>query len=205
MITLTQIPAKTSTKTLTKKISAAFMLLMFVAAAATAQIKPGAKLPGFSLPDVNGGTRALSSITGKKGIVIVFTSTVCPVTNAYNSRLIKLAAYAKQNGIEFMAINSNSTEDVAEIVAHSKSKGLNFSVLKDSDGKVAASFGASVTPEVYFADGDFTLLYQGRIDDNQREDKVSRKDLEVAMQEHLGGKAVSVKSEAARGVPIKRM
>lgn len=168
-------------------------------------LKPGDKLPDFNLLDASGGMKSLYSLTGKKGFVIVFISTQCPVTNAYNGRLLKLADLAKKNGMEFIGINANANESAADVKTHAKEKGYSFTVLKDETGGTAQSFGASVTPEAYFADGNFVLLYQGRIDDNQREDKVAAKNLENAMTEFLAGKPVSVKTEAAKGVPIKRM
>jgi len=64
---------------------------------------------------------------------------------------------------------------------------------------------ASFTPEVYVLDGNLKLLYHGRIDDKRREEEVTTKDLNKALEEILAGKPVSVSRTKAFGCTIKRV
>src|ERR1044072_6036723 len=59
----------------------------------------GATLEDSSLPDADGKDHSLKSLTGKNGTVIIFMATKCPVSNAYNERMEKLAQDYKAKGI----------------------------------------------------------------------------------------------------------
>src|SRR5688572_28613990 len=51
----------------------------------------GATIEDFTLPDASGTQRSLKSLAGKKGTVLLFIAVQCPVSNAYNERMEKLA------------------------------------------------------------------------------------------------------------------
>jgi cytochrome oxidase Cu insertion factor (SCO1/SenC/PrrC family) len=51
----------------------------------------GATIGDFTLPDADGTNRTLASVKGKNGSVIIFIAVQCPVSNAYNERMEKLA------------------------------------------------------------------------------------------------------------------
>ncbi|ACF12527.1 alkyl hydroperoxide reductase/ Thiol specific antioxidant/ Mal allergen [Chloroherpeton thalassium ATCC 35110] len=182
------------------------VIFSFVSLAAAAQIslQPGDKAPDFSIPDHDGESYRLSKRKGKVGFVIVFLSTECPVSNAYNFRLIKLAKYAKENNLDFIGINSNQTESFEEVYTHAKAKSLNFPVLKDEENKVADMYGASVTPEAFLIDKNLIVQYHGPIDDNQREERVTEPYLHDAIEQLLNGKHISPDNVKPRGCIIKR-
>ncbi|MCS7012424.1 MAG: thioredoxin family protein [Chloroherpetonaceae bacterium] len=167
-------------------------------------LQPGAVVPNFTLPTIDGELYSLYAQKGKKGFVVVFISTQCPVSNAYNARYIKLAEMAKQSLIEWIAINPNETEPLDEVRLHAREKGFPFPVLKDEGNRVTDLFGAKYTPEVFLLDANFRLLYRGRIDDNQREERVVSKDLEEAIAAYLAGLRVPNPVTTARGCLIKR-
>src|SRR5262249_40934670 len=78
----------------------------------------------------------------------------------------------------------------------------------DSANVVADDFGALRTPEVFVLSPAGKILYQGRIDDQfgigYKRKEPTRRDLAVALEEVLGGKAVSVPSTAVSGCLIAR-
>jgi hypothetical protein len=75
----------------------------------------------------------------------------------------------------------------------------------DSKNELADAFGASRTPECYLFDSDGKLVYQGAIDDNPADQsKIKRKHLELAINEMLEGKDVTVKKSRSVGCSIKR-
>src|SRR5436309_14847073 len=78
----------------------------------------GTIIDDFKLPDADGAEHSLKSLTGKHGAVIIFVATKCPVSNAYNDRMEKLAQDYKARGINVIGINSNNTEQAAEVKSH---------------------------------------------------------------------------------------
>ncbi|HEU4433930.1 MAG TPA: redoxin domain-containing protein, partial [Pyrinomonadaceae bacterium] len=75
----------------------------------------GATIEDFTLPDVDGTERSLKLLAGKKGTVLLFIAVQCPVSNAYNERMEKLAQDYKARGIAVIGINSNVKEDAAAV------------------------------------------------------------------------------------------
>src|SRR5256885_15573549 len=59
----------------------------------------GTTIDDFKLPDADGSEHSLKSLMGKNGAVIIFVATKCPVSNAYNDRMEKLAHDYKARGI----------------------------------------------------------------------------------------------------------
>jgi peroxiredoxin len=164
------------------------------------------KITDFTLPDVNGKKHSLSDYKDSKVIVVMFIATQCPISNAYNSRMVDIYKKYKDKNITFIGINSNKQESIDEVKSHAEDNGFKFTVLKDDKNKIADMFRASVTPEIFILKPDgYTLLYQGRIDDSRDESDVDSRDLSKALDEILAGKAVSAAKTKAFGCTIKRV
>src|SRR5215213_1437315 len=104
----------------------------FAAPDANAAVAIGAVVPDFKLPDADGKEHTLASLKGKAGTVIIFVATRCPVSNAYNARMQKLAEDFRARGVNVVGINSNVSEPAAEVKSHAAEKGLTFTMLKDA-------------------------------------------------------------------------
>lgn len=165
----------------------------------------GKPAPAFSLPDSQGKTRSLSEFATGKGAVVIWVSTQCPVSNAYNDRMASIAKEYQAKGLNFVGINSNKEEKTEEVAEHAKQHGLTFPVLKDEGNKIADLYGASVTPEVYVVDAKGTLRYHGRIDDNMKESGVTTQDLRAALDLLVAGQEISKAESKAFGCTIKRI
>ena len=164
----------------------------------------GATIDDFTLPDVTGTDRSLKSIKGKNGTVLIFIAVQCPVSNAYNERMEKLAQDYKDKGIAVIGVNSNVAEDVAAVKAHASEKGLTFPILKDAGNKLADKLGATKTPEAYLLDANNKLVYHGRIDNSQNPTSIESNDLRQALDSTLAGKPVEKSEAKAFGCTIKR-
>ena len=164
----------------------------------------GTVLDDFKLPDADGAEHSLKSLMGKKGAVVIFIAIKCPVSNAYNDRMEKLAQDYKAKGINVIGINSNSTEPSAEVKSHAAEKHLTFAILKDEGNKIADRWGATRTPEVYVLDASMKLVYHGRIDNSQKVEGITSNDVRDALDEMLAGKPVTKTGGAAFGCTIKR-
>lgn len=163
------------------------------------------KAESFSLKDYNGKLYSLSDFKNSKAIVLIFVSTQCPVSNAYNERMAKLYNQYKDKNVKIFGINSNKAETAEEIKKHAVAKKLQFAILKDDNNIVADKFEASSTPEAYVLNGNLEVIYHGRIDDNRKAEDVQISDLSVALNEILAGKAVSNPQTKAFGCSIKRV
>lgn len=182
-----------------------FIAALFIIAVTAFAATP-AKIENFSLNDYNGKQVSLTDFKDAKAIVLMFISTECPVSNAYNERMADLYKdYASKN-IALVGINSNKAETPEDIKGHAEEHEFKFPILKDVNNVIADKLGANNTPEIFVVNSStLDVLYHGRIDNSQREAKVTTKDLRAALDEILAGKAVTVKETKAFGCTIKRI
>jgi len=168
--------------------------------------KIGENAPAFTLKGYDGKEYGLPKVLKEnKFTVLMFISTQCPVSNGYNERMKQLYEEFSKKGVAIIGINANKAEDVQAIADHAKKHGFKFPVLKDEQNKVADLYGAQVTPETYVMNTSGKLVYHGRIDDNQKLEKVRSRDLAAALAKLLAGKQPSVTQSKAFGCSIKRI
>jgi len=186
-------------------------LLALVAGAAAAQgdypaVPPiGSKMPKITLNTLTGETTNLSLNVRKNGILVIFVSVQCPVSNAYNDRMEALAQQWTSRGFAVVGVNSNRSETPEAIAAHAREHGLTFTILKDNDNHLADALGASFTPETYLFDSTGTLRYHGRIDDSKDPSAISKRDLTDALTAISTGQTIAVTDTKAFGCTIKRV
>ncbi len=164
----------------------------------------GATIDDFTLPDGSGKEHSLTSLKGKNGSVLIFIAVQCPVSNAYNERMEKLAQDYKELGINVIGINSNVAESGDAVKTHAATNKLTFPILKDARNKIADRLGASVTPEAYLLDASNKLAYRGRLDNARNAAKVTASELRDAIDATLAGKPVAKTTANAFGCSIKR-
>jgi peroxiredoxin len=196
-------------KLFTVSLSLAAVFVMAFSARAVRSDLPmpppiGATIDGFTLPDLNGKDQSLASLKGKNGTVLIFIAVQCPISNAYNERMEKLAQDYNARGINVVGINSNVTEPSDSVKAHASAHNLTFVILKDPGNKIADALGATKTPEAYFLDASSKLLYHGRIDNNKDLAQVNTSDLRLALDAALAGKPIEKTTAMAFGCSIKR-
>jgi peroxiredoxin len=183
-----------------------FVVLLAGAAAAFSQVPAiNSTIDNFSLPDTAGAPQSLDELKGKSGAVIVFLSAQCPVVKGYVERINQLAADYQAKGINFVGINSNSSESLDWVRSNKTEYGYKFPVLVDKGNVIADKLGATVTPEVYYVDAKGVLLYHGAIDNDRSGRNVTTNYLRTAFEESLSGKKVARTSANAFGCTIKRV
>lgn len=180
-------------------------LCAFAVAAGAEAPAIGAAAPNFQLTTLDGKAFSLSSAAkDHKAVVLMFISTQCPYSNAYNDQMRDLANAYAGRGVLFVGINSNKTEDVADAIAHAKAHGHTFPIMKDPGNKVADLYDARRTPEVYVVDPQGKLRYHGRITEDH-ENPSSTPDLKNALESFLAGKPIARTETKAFGCTIKRV
>jgi peroxiredoxin len=143
----------------------------------------GTPAPPFSLPATDGKTYSLNDFREAKTLVVVFTCNHCPYAMASEDRLIALQRDYADRGVRFVAINPNDDraypdDSFDNMVKRAKAKKFNFPYLRDESQEIAQAYDAACTPDIFVFGRDRTLVYNGRIDDNwKNEEAVTRHDL----------------------------
>ncbi len=182
-----------------------FTALFALALAANAQgIAVGTAMDNFSLVGLDGKIQTLDALKGKNGSVVIFISAQCPVVKGYDPRIVEIAAEYAAKGINFIGINSNSTESLEWITSDAAKVGYKFPVLIDKGNVLADKLGATVTPEVYYLDAKNVLLYHGAIDNDRSGKAITTPYLRTAFDESLSGKKIERTRANAFGCTIKR-
>jgi peroxiredoxin len=179
-------------------------MLLFVGAMALAlpssALDIGAAGPDLHATTVSGQSFSLSETEKThSAVVVLFLSTLCPYSNYYNDLLRDMAAEYEGRGVAFLGINSSRVETLAEIRDHAREHGHTFPIVRDADGKLARSFDARWTPEVFLLDGEGKLRYRGRI-----ASKLASPDLKNALDALLSGREVRPAETKAFGCAIPR-
>jgi peroxiredoxin len=186
-------------------IRRAFLALSLVALCATvysAELEIGAHAPDFkALPGVDGKQYSLGDMKDAKVVVVCFTCNNCPVSVAYEDRLVEFNKKYAGKGVKFVAINANRrTEDIAAMKTRAEEKGFNFPYVFDKTGKLATEYGARVTPHVFVLDKDRHVAYVGAFDDDA--EKPTKKYVADAVDSLLAGKKVETTHSKAFGCGI---
>ncbi len=146
----------------------------------------------------------------KNGVLVMFSCNTCPYVVKNQQRTLDIAAYAKQNNIGIILLNSNEgsrddADSYAAMKEYAKNQQYSFPYVVDEDSKLANAFGATRTPELFLFDANGKLQYKGAIDDNPSDaGSVKRVHAREAISELVNGKSVSLKESRSVGCSIKR-
>jgi len=205
-------------------LTATAVFVLFSATAWAASEPPktleiGAKAPDFALPGVDGKVHKLAEYDSAKVLVIVFTCNHCPTAQAYEDRIIRLAADYKDKGVALVAISPNDpkavrldelgytdvSDSLADMKTRAKDRGFKFPYLYDGDKQeVSKAYGPVATPHVFVFDAERKLRYVGRVDDNERDPgAIKSHDARNAIEAVLAGKPVPVETTCVFGCSIK--
>lgn len=194
-----------------------FSLVAFVAGHIMAQnihsLALGSSIPliDTKMKDVLGKEVAIRDVTGKNGVLVMFSCNTCPYVIKNQQRTREVNSYALQNGIGVIVINSNEAQrnnedSYSAMQAYAKAQGYQWYYAVDRQSKVADAFGATHTPEVFLFNAAGKLVYKGAIDDNPANaGDVKRQHLKEAINELKAGKSITVKETRSIGCSIKRI
>src|SRR5579864_6982545 len=99
------------------------MSLVFAATLCAQEFKVGANVNDFQVQDLDGKSVSFSALRGPI-TVVTFIATQCPVSNAYNQRMIALYKDYTSKDVKFIFLNANRTEPASEVRDHSKRAGF---------------------------------------------------------------------------------
>ena len=146
--------------------------------------------PDFALPDTAGNQHTLASLSGPKGLLVMFICNHCPYVQAIIDRLIRDCRALQARGIGIAAIMSNDVEAYpADSPEHmrrwAEELQFPFPYLFDADQSVARAYGAVCTPDFFGFNHQLQLQYRGRLDASGRQPGPAdaRRELFEAMQQ----------------------
>ncbi len=175
----------------------------------TKPIELNVPCPDFSLLGVDNKKHSRDDYKASPVLVVAFSCNHCPYVQAYEPRLIDLAAHFKSKNVSFVCINSNDDQShpedsFPEMQKRAAQLKFNFDYLRDDTQDVARTFNAACTPEFYVYDSGRKLQYHGRLDDNHKDPSAAKhRYLKDAIDDLLSGKTPRQQQTAAMGCSIK--
>jgi peroxiredoxin len=181
---------------------AAVVLAMTCHAAFAQQFRLGAPISDFTVQDVNRHPLNYKTLKGNVTVVMFF-STRCPISNAFNFRRNTIYKDFKKR-VKFIVIDSNSNEPLDEVRTYAKEVGFDFPVYKDVNNEVADRFGVMATTDTFVMDSSGVMRYRGYIEDALNPSRTTKQSLRLAIESVLDGKPVETAETRARGCAIRR-
>jgi thiol-disulfide isomerase/thioredoxin len=202
------------------------LLLLLTAAARTQEedehgpptLAIGAAAPDFCLKGVDRPTHCLKDYADARVLMIAFICNHCPTSQLYETRIKRIAEDYKDRGVAVVAIEPNNPNAVRldemgytdvgdsfeEMQIRAEYRHFNFPYLYDGDDqKISNLYGPTATPHVFIFDHDRKLRYEGRVDNNPRENLVTRRDARLALDSVLAGKPMEIAKTPAVGCSTK--
>lgn len=183
--------------------------MVLITQSGTQTLPLGTGAPDFSLPGTDGKTYTLASFKDAKLLVISFTCNHCPYALGVEDRFIRIAKTYHPKGVAFVAISANDAihypaDSFANMKARAIEKCYPFPYLYDEPQTTAKAYGAVCTPHLFVFDAGRKLIYEGRIDDNWKDESaVTSPDLQNAIDAALAGQPIVTAQTNPMGCSIK--
>ncbi len=190
----------------------AVLLLCLPAAPSRADVPlPGGrergKVENFLLLDHEGKSRELYRQTGARAVVLIFTTTGCPIIEKSTPTIKALRDEFASRGIVFWLVDSNTDDDAKTVSEETRNFSIDLPVLLDHSQSVARSVGATRTAEAFCIEPkSWTLFYRGAIDDRlgygTEKQHANHAYLENALNNFLAGKKIKPARTEVKGCLI---
>lgn len=171
-------------------------------------VSVGDQAPTFSgIPAVMGEQDASLSLSDIKEdvVVLVFLGNHCPVVLAYEDRLIDFVNDYKGKNVKVVgvSVNDNEQDRLPQIKEYVKKKGSNYVYGYDESQAIGKAYGATNTPQWFVLDKARKIRYTGALDDNMKEDKVTKTYVRDAVDALLAGKTPAVEETQPKGCGVQ--
>jgi hypothetical protein len=150
--------------------------------------------PSLALPDTAGEVQTLPMPGEAPATVVIWTCNHCPYALAWHDRLVAVANDYAEQGVGFLAVNSNdperypadSPEAMRERVERER---WPFPYLWDESQDAARDWGAQTTPHLFVLDADLRIRYEGAPDADHRDPSLNAAWLREALDALLAGES----------------
>jgi peroxiredoxin len=116
-------------------------------------LSAGTKAPEFELPDLSGAAHSLSSLRGKR-VLLVFSDPNCGPCEQLTPSLARLHEHHRTNGVEVIMVSKGDVEANRQ---KAREHDVSFPVLLQRGSEVAKQYGSFATPVGYLIDERGTL------------------------------------------------
>ncbi len=162
----------------------------------------------LSALDLEGHAHRIGNGEGYQALSLVFMTTECPIAREFVPELNRLAGTLSDKPVKFLGVISEPDLSRAEAVAFQKEFKIEFPLLFDASGELAAELKPTHVPEAFVLDVDANVVYRGRIDDRYRELGKKRPaptthELADAIAAVLEGKPLEVTRTKVIGCPLE--
>jgi thiol-disulfide isomerase/thioredoxin len=196
-----------------RKIALSLVVLSLVAIPAFAGkfnkvISVGDRAPDISgIPAIENGEQSSLTLSDIKEpvVVVVFLANHCPVVKAYEDRVIDFTKDYKDKGVKVVgiAVSQMEGDKLPGIKDYMKENKSNYIYGYDESQAIGKAYGATNTPQFFVLDKERKIRYTGTLDDNQREDKVTKTYLRDAVDAVLKGETVAVDETRPQGCGVQ--
>jgi peroxiredoxin len=180
----------------------ALVLVLMTQAICAQQFHMGAPVSDFTLHNINGRSLNYRALRGKVTVVMFF-STRCPISNAFNFRRNTIYRDFRKR-VNFIVVDSNSNESFEEVRAYAREVGFDFPVYMDVNNQASDLFGVLATTDTFVMDSSGVIKYHGYIEDALNPERTTKQGLRLALEAVLDGKPVEMAESKARGCAIRR-
>lgn len=169
----------------------------------------GSQIIPFSLQGTDGKNYSPDHFKDKDILVIIFMCNHCPYVKAVTERLVRFQEKYAGKKVQLIGINPNDASQYPEdsfenMITFAEDNGFNFPYLHDESQIVAREYDAVCTPDIYVYDKNRILRYRGRLDDSWKDkSRITRRDLEEAVNLLLDGKEINFDQIPSMGCSIK--
>lgn len=171
------------------------------------RLQVGDAVPAFLLPDLSGEPVSITWADAA-ATVLVTTSRGCPYALAWQDRINDIGRDFADRRVRLVQLLVNDSglqpaDDPSVALSDVHSGKVAGIVLHDSDQQVAATLGATATPEVFVVDQAGILRYHGAPDGNYDQPDLAGRWVRQALVAVLAGEGVDPAQTSAAGCSIK--
>jgi hypothetical protein len=135
---------------------------------------------------------------GIRVVVLIFSTTDCPISNRYVPEVARLSQEFSVRGVHFWWVYPDPEDKPAAIAKHNSEFAIHESTLRDSSQEMVRIAHVTITPEaaIFLVQGDqLREVYHGRIDDQyislgQERPRAQKHELERAIVAALAGQPI---------------
>jgi peroxiredoxin len=163
----------------------------------------GSHVPNFELQNLRGKVQTMHPGTGRVTAVLFF-STRCPLSNAFNHRR-NVLYHDFHARVQFLLVDPNANESLDELRAYAKQSGFDIPVYRDPDGKVAALLGIRATTDSLVMDREGAVRYRGNIENAPNPERATQHGLRASLEAVLTGQPVKDTETRAIGCAVRHL
>jgi peroxiredoxin len=181
-----------------------FLALLAALGGQAQALSPGERVDNFRLIDQHGASHELYYLSDARAIVVMVHGNGCNIVRKTLPALKEVRDRYREQGVEFLLINSNLQDSREELARESAEFGIDFPILADETQLIGEALGVVRTADFFVIDPkSWKLAYRGPLDDSlsygTQKPAAAKHYLNDALDAVLAGRAVPVAQVDAPG------